>query len=182
MLIRDTVLYKTANEIRILYDTEDTMTPAEMNNQLVNANIEINEQTDLIKRIKIELGLMMIGRLPTVWTQSNVTNSTFNDVYYANGLWVACSTTGLYYSIDGKAWTQSNVTSGDFKCVRNANGIWVACGPYASGKIWYSTDGMNWTQSDVNKGALKICNANGLWVSANNGGGLYYSTDGKTWT
>ena len=59
MLIRDTVLYKAANEIRILYDTEDTMTPTEMNNQLINTNIEVNEQTDLIKRIKIELGLMV---------------------------------------------------------------------------------------------------------------------------
>lgn len=56
-IIQDTTLNSIADKIRILYGTEDTMTPAVMNNQLINANIEVNEQTNLIKRILEALGL-----------------------------------------------------------------------------------------------------------------------------
>ena len=73
------------------------------------------------------------------WAQSNITSSSFYCVYYANGIWVAGSSSskGLYYSTDGKAWTQSNITSDDFLCVYYANGIWVV-GSYSSKGLYYS--------------------------------------------
>ena len=65
-----------------------------------------------------------------MWTQSNITSGSFGGgARYANGLWVACSSTyGLYWSEDGKTWTQSNITSDGFwGGARYANCLWVAC-------------------------------------------------------
>ena len=114
------------------------------------------------------------------FTQSNITSGDFNCVYYANSIWVAGnSSTGLYYSTDGKTWTQSNITSDTVNCVYNANGIWVA-GNSSTG-AYYSLDGKTWTQSNITSGDFNcVYNANGIWVAG--GKGLYYSTDGKTWT
>ena len=33
------------------------------------------------------------------WTQSNIETGQFNNVYNANGIWVATSNNGLYYSV-----------------------------------------------------------------------------------
>ena len=60
------------------------------------------------------------------WRQSNVMSDSFKSIYYANGIWIAGSEAGLYYSTNGKAWTQSNITSGTFNSVYYTNGIWVA--------------------------------------------------------
>ena len=56
-LIQDTTLAGIGDEIRILYGTEDTMTPAVMTNQLSNANTEVDAQTDLIQQILELLGI-----------------------------------------------------------------------------------------------------------------------------
>ena len=83
------------------------------------------------------------------WTQSNITSGDIFSVYNANGIWVAGSDSGLYYSTDGKTWTQSNITSGKIFSVYNANGIWVAC---SGNGLYYSTDGKAWTQSNITSG------------------------------
>ena len=62
----------------------------------------------------------------TEWTQSNITSGTVYNLYNSNGIWVAGSNNGLYYSTDGKTWTQSNITGSSILIVHNANGIWVA--------------------------------------------------------
>ena len=64
----------------------------------------------------------------TEWTQSNITSGDVYTSYNSNGIWVAGSNNGLYYSTDCKTWTQSNITSKTIYSVYNANGIWVACG------------------------------------------------------
>ena len=121
------------------------------------------------------------------WKQSNVGDGSgsFNTIYYANSMWIACSNfgKGLYYSIDGKIWNQSNITNGTFKCVYYSNKIWIAGGH----GIYYSTDGKTWTQSNITSTNIEsIYYGNSLWVAGSNnfssGTGLYYSTDGKTWT
>ena len=61
-------------------------------------------------------------------TWSKIISGQFRFVYNANGIWVAGSTNGLYYSEDGITWTESNITSGYFECIYNANGIWVTGG------------------------------------------------------
>lgn len=62
----------------------------------------------------------------------------FNDICYADGLWVAAAdarngTSGLYYSLDGKTWVQSNVATGALSCVAYADGMWVAASDYGTG-------------------------------------------------
>lgn len=41
------------------------------------------------------------------WTQSNVTDGSFGSIVYANGLWVAGSNNGLYYSASKYALTDT---------------------------------------------------------------------------
>ena len=117
------------------------------------------------------------------WTQSNITTGVFDSIHNANGIWIAGnisdSTTGLYYSTDGKTWTQSNITKGGFDFVYNTNGIWIAsCLQYNSpvrDGLYYSTDGMTWTLSNVQYRFSKLPQyVNGVWV-AYSSSGLYYS-------
>ncbi|MBR5794796.1 MAG: BspA family leucine-rich repeat surface protein [Erysipelotrichaceae bacterium] len=186
MLIKNTTLYNIADEIRILYGTEDTMTPAVMTNQLGNANTEVDEQTDLIKRIKIELGLIKTLMIPMELTKSNNNNGT-KTIYFGNGMFVAgdyYNDTGIYYSTDGKTWTQSNITDLCISYVCYGNDVWVACDDITTEGLYYSTDGKTWTQSNITTGTFSHVNyANKMWVAASaENKGIYYSTDGKTWT
>ena len=130
-----------------------------------------------IKKVSVDVNVS--GGFPngTKWTQSNMTNESFNSVYNANGIWVVTnqSKKGLHYSTDGKTWEQSNITSGYFNSVYNANGIWVTCSN--SNGLYYSTDGKTWVQSNITSGSFNsVYNANGIWVAA--GWGLLYSV---TW-
>ena len=116
------------------------------------------------------------------WTHSRFTNRSFNSVYYADGIWVACGS-GLYYSTDGITWTRNsnNIASENFNYVYNANSLWVLSSKSNKG-LYYSTDGKWWVQSNITSGYFyKTYNANGIWV-ASSSKGLYYSTNGKVWT
>ena len=117
------------------------------------------------------------------WTQSNITNKTFNSVYYSNGIWVAGSSgDGIYYSTDGITWTQSNVTGITVQSFYYGNELWVA-GASSNAGIYYSTDGITWTRSNITSGYfLSVYYANGIWVAGKSNNGLYYSSDGMTWT
>ena len=131
------------------------------------------------------------------WKQSNITSDRFNNVLYANGIWVTSTYSGstcrgIYYSTDGKTWTQSNITANS-QGVYYANGVWVANGNIRSTSsiqgIYYSTDGKTWTQSNITSGDFSLVKyVNGLWlgcleITTNSATeGIYYSTDGKTWT
>ena len=137
------------------------------------------EGINIIEKIKQYVGSTLLGRH---WTQSNKTNDYFRGgARYANGIWVACYSSGknnigLWYSTDGKNWTQSNRTDGDFRGgARYANGIWVACSNNIG--IWYSTDGKNWTQSNKTNGNFfgGARYANGIWVACGYNIGLWYS-------
>lgn len=108
----------------------------------------------------------------TVWAYSNLNGA--NKIYYANGIWVAVTDNGIYYSTDGMNWEQSNITTGRFYLAYNANGIWVA-GSEDNG-LYYSTDGMTWTQGNLTSDNFEcVYNANGIWVAGNEDNGLYYS-------
>ena len=124
----------------------------------------------------------LLGRF---WTQSNTTSGNFSFATYANGIWVAGGTDGLYYSQDGITWTQSIIDRGYFNFVTYANDIWVTSNN-KSGSVYYSQDGIAWTQSNLTtSGSINFATyANGIWVtgSYNKNSGLYYSQDGITWT
>jgi len=71
---------------------------------------------------------------------------------FGNGIFVAASTSGMYYSMDGVNWQsqypQSIVPGG----LAYVNGSFVILnnGGYGSYSLIKSTDGMNWTQSPTN--------------------------------
>ena len=117
-----------------------------------------------------------------VWLGSNLSNQSMytSSLAHGNGLWVAGTENGLYYSEDGKTWTQSNITAGSFGAVAHGNGLWVA--GFGNG-LYYSEDGKTWTQSNITASGWGrgIAYADGLWVAAVNTTGLYYSTNGKVW-
>ena len=111
------------------------------------------------------------------WTKGN-TSISFYSIYYANGIYVACNSSGVYYSTDGINWIQGNITKSTnygFQIVYNANGMWVLGSESNGDGIYYSTDGINWTQSNITSGYFNnFYNANGLWVVSGSNG-LYYS-------
>ena len=126
----------------------------------------------------------------TEWFQSNCPSGYFNKLYYANGTWLADSSTEgcIYYSKDGITWNQSRYASDKYVNLCHANGLWVLGSGTASRGLYYSTDGRIWTQSNITSGACNsICNGNGIWVASNTSSsnglpGIYISTDGKTWS
>lgn len=126
------------------------------------------------------------------WTQSHISNMTFRNIHSDNGLWVACSENGLYYSENGITWAPSNVTSSVYNSAYYGNGLWVAGGTDCG--LWYSSDGKAWTQSSI---TTDTCNdvyyaegyweddiggtySEGYWVATVDSG-ILYSTDGTTW-
>ena len=112
------------------------------------------------------------------WYKAYGYNSNMQYYIFSNGIWVAATSNGLYYSSDCKSWSQSNVTSGNFRYIYISDGLWIAGG--MSHGLYYSTDGKSWSRSNVTSGNfIYIYNANGIWIAT--GDGLYYSTDGKTW-
>ena len=107
-----------------------------------NGNVNIPEPVTL-DTIRNYIGSTLLGRH---WLQSDKKDNRFYTVYYANGVWVACSysNTGLWYSTDGQHWLQSDKKDNSFDTVYYANGVWVACSwsgsDSGSGKgLWYSS-------------------------------------------
>lgn len=118
------------------------------------------------------------------WTHSNITSGKVNDVYGADGVWVACiasgDNNGVYYSTDGKTWEQySTINIYAYKMVRKYENVWFL-GRDGVGS-YYSTNGKDWVLVD-SCGNL-CCYGNGVWVSvaSNASLGIMYSTDGIAW-
>lgn len=81
------------------------------------------------------------------WTKFTNISATIRDVVYGAGVWVAATSTGIYYSVDGATWSISNITT-DYRSLAYTNGLWVA-GPKSSAKILYSTDAKTWVETDT---------------------------------
>lgn len=81
------------------------------------------------------------------WT--SVTSTGMNEyptsIEYKQGIFVASSTYGLYYSYDGVNW-QIKIT-GRINKVKYLNGRFIAVG--YNGKSYYSYDGINWTAMTI---------------------------------
>ncbi len=136
--------------------------------------------------------------LGKTWTKGTGfgSNSTFNEIAYDEGLFVACSSNvGIWWSVDGKAWTkgtnlvpsETSIANISFSTVVYKDGLWVA-GTNSQG-VWYSTDGKAWSRGQFMAGSgsnttsvLSICTrASGNWVLGTYSSGLYYSANGKQW-
>lgn len=72
----------------------------------------------------------------------------YNDVKYANNLWMACGKGRIAYSTDGITWT--NVTAGlpsttSFLSIAYGNGKWVIISPNPSAAYTSTDNGLTWT-------------------------------------
>lgn len=142
------------------------------------------------KTSKSWLGKVFGHLLGREWTPTSTTTLgySFNDVNYANGLFVASSDShGLWWSTDGKAWTQTSTTaiqSYEFNNAIYANGIWVASSD--SHGLWWSEDGKTWTQTSTSAiqgyTVYAVTYGNGLFVASVSNHGEWWSTNGKAWT
>lgn len=105
------------------------------------------------------------------WTQGTGTTGRFNNIKYANGVYVATSETigtqtamgyqgGVFYSEDGKTWTKAVAKSA--YALEFAHGVWVAA--LADG-LYSSYDGKSWEKSDHSSLCRWVKNVNGLWLA-----------------
>lgn len=139
------------------------------------------------------LGKVFGWALGRKWAQvmGDTSTESFYSVHHAEGIWVAGTDDGAWWSDDGKSWTQctdqqsgsaigetfGNVFFRD--SVVSAYRGWIALGNH----IWRSTDGKRWTegQSFVNKPLLcAYYNDRQIFVGTY-GGGIWQSNDGRIW-
>ncbi|CAH1665893.1 membrane hypothetical protein [Hyphomicrobiales bacterium] len=71
--------------------------------------------------------------------------SYFNQIIFANGLFVAVSSHGIYTSPNGSTWTLRLGGAGEFSCVAFGGGLFVAMGA----AFYTSPDGITWTSRSM---------------------------------
>jgi hypothetical protein len=120
------------------------------------------------------------------WTSRTAPNITFQDVIYANSLYIAygdLSVGNLATSTDGITWTSRSVGSGTIYQVVYGGGAYVAA---TTGGVYSSSDGLTWTLRTTNLVAANIRSVayiGGTFYVGTSVNGYYAtSTDGTTWT
>ena len=92
---------------------------------------------------------------------------------------VAATSSGIWYSIDGKEWVQSNKTDGTFKCFCYRNGVIIAGGDQG---IWYSENkGKSWSQTNQTTGTFNTIYYYNRFIIGGDLGILYSNDNGMTW-
>ena len=163
---------------------------SEVQPDAVTGNVDLSTQTDLTKIFPSTfLSRLFLPLLGDVWAKAtgSVTNLTFNDLAYGNGIVVGCTSTGGVYrsTDDGKSWssaTTSAVTSKTWKAVAFNNGLFHVsdCTTDSAGAYW-STDGNSWTLCANTTGVTNTYKAQygqNKWSL----GSTLLSSDGKTFT
>lgn len=104
-------------------------------------------------------------------------------IAYGNGIWVAATSEGLYWSEQGICgWTK--VGSANWGIVKFLNGAFFAMRNYSSNSyIYRSFTGRKWHQlSTPSKKWFDICYGGGLYVAYAHQKQVYSSSDLKSWT
>jgi hypothetical protein len=116
------------------------------------------------------------------WTSRTPSEAMwFQDISYANGLYVAVATDGtnrIMTSPDGITWTsRTTAIIPSFTGVAYGNGIWVAvCDTSPGGTTFTSYDGIIWYEQPTVFTSTTILFADGKFTT-----GSMYSVDGLTW-
>jgi hypothetical protein len=121
--------------------------------------------------------------------------SSWQDVTYGDGKFVAVARARVMYSEDGINWTAvSSIESRYWQSVTYGNGKFVAVAwktdtsPFVTGnRAMYSEDGINWTQVPSAHDSTEwysVAYGNGKFVAVAKGGTkrVMYSEDGINWT
>lgn len=106
------------------------------------------------------------------WTSSNLPSDIYK-IKCNNDILVCSTSSGLYYSTDGKTWTLSNIEASSNRFVDHIFyecGIWLA---FTHDGVYYSTDGRTWTLSNITESLLgyqtqnrgkQVAYGNGMWM------------------
>ena len=106
----------------------------------------------------------------------------FNNIIYADGIWVGGTTNGVRHSFDGKKWIDSELKfSNDYKITYN-EGTWIASSSVDGNakSLEYSKDGIHWKSTDTPIGKYRVKACHGRWFAWNTIKTLY-SDDGISW-
>lgn len=118
------------------------------------------------------------------WTKpyGSANGITFNNIIYADGIWVGGTKNGVRHSFDGKKWIDSELKfSNDYKITYN-EGTWIASSIVDghAKSLEYSKDGIHWKSTDTPIGKYRVKACNGRWFAWNTIKTLY-SDDGISW-
>lgn len=118
------------------------------------------------------------------WTMTTVVASgtSYNDIYYYNGRWIAVGDSGyIATSTNGTTWSSQKNGTDKLTFIYNFNGIWVTGGQ--NGKILISTNGTSWTSKTISgtHTYMAIKEYNGKAVIIGTAGKGATSTDGTNW-
>ncbi len=127
------------------------------------------------------------------WTQITVPNAGWNNIIYANGVWVATSgynagaSTIAATSPDGITWTQRTLpNSVVWEGLAYGNGVFVVVSSTAGTSTIAATspDGITWTARILPVGSAwrGVTFGNGIFLTVANTTVAATSTDGITWT
>lgn len=106
------------------------------------------------------------------WSKKTTLFNPANDIYYAEGLWVAVYGGGVAYSVNGTSWTSIEYSGFVNKKVCRANGVWCVGG--TTGLMYSETDLNNLQMSNLTENVSHIAFGNGMWIACT-GAGIYYS-------
>jgi hypothetical protein len=120
----------------------------------------------------------------------NWTNSTANlgglyigQLVFANGVFVAVSSSQIFTSVDGINWTSRAYYAGRlFLSVAYGNQLFVTVTD--QGDVFTSPDGIHWTlrNSTTQNSLWKVTFGNGRFVAVGDGGTIITSADGINWS
>jgi hypothetical protein len=130
----------------------------------------------------------------TEWTDINYSDTSFRNVVYGNGIFIATSGPFRSYSYNGIDWTHLTPSGWQCDAIAYGNGTFVGVGYASVGSpgvltafAYTSTDGINWTSRTpaANLWWQAITYGNGLFVAVaqtGTGNRVMTSPDGITWT
>jgi len=116
--------------------------------------------------------------------------STFRNVVYGNGVYVAVAMSGtnrLFTSVDGTTWTQrSPAEANAWRDVCYGNGLFVAVASDGTNRVMTSSDGTTWAAKAAAEANdwISVCYGEGRFiaVAATGTNRAMTSPDGETWT
>lgn len=131
---------------------------------------------------------LAVGNSTPFSVNNTFSSNQWNDIFFGNGVWIACKSNIIAYSTDGISWTETTISglSGSLAYISYGSGKFIVMSNYYwTAEVVYSTTGTSgWTLSVDNaftsyKGP--IASSGSIFVAVNNGNTVWYSSDGLSW-
>lgn len=147
--VNDRVIYNGSVWQR--FPAGDTKTVCEIAPSSATGNVDLSQQTDITKILHPSIiERILVPFIGAVWAKltNSLSDYTVYDITFANGIWVACTSQGIFYSTDnGMTWNQASTSAIQnfaFVSIVYGKGVFLAIS-LAVG-AWWSADGNQWTK------------------------------------